>query len=185
MFRRITTKELVFLVLMGVAWFVLDFIVGQWINVVTGLYMIGFLAAIVSGFFGVILVKMRPKFLTFTITLLIFGLLALPTGSAGPAGFWPKVIIEIAVGLIADCWFYLTKYKNWSIITGFYITVLLLYGLSVGTMVLAGIPEAGKILKVLPFAIVGFWVIGSLGLWLGFYTWKRIQNKPIVKQIQG
>ena len=126
MFKKISTKELIFLTLIGVMWFVLDFIIGQWMNAITGLFMIGFLSAIVSGFFGVILVKIRPRFFSFTIVLLIFGLLALPTASAGPVGFWPKVIIEVFVGLVADCWFLLTKYKTWSIVVGFYITVLLL-----------------------------------------------------------
>jgi hypothetical protein len=179
----ISTKELVYLSIMGAAWFVLDFIIGQWINVVTGMYMIGFLAAIVSGFFGVILVKSRPKFFTFTIPLFIFGVLALPTGSAGPVGFWPKVAVEVIVGLIADSWFKMTKYKNWSIIIGFYIIVALLYGFMVGTMALMGIPEVGKIASVLPIAIPGFWVIGSIGLWLGFYIWRKIKDKAAVKQV--
>jgi hypothetical protein len=184
-FERIKTKELIFLALMAVAWFTLDFIIGQWINAVTGLYMIGFLAAIVSGFFGVMLVKIRPRFWTFTLTLLIWGLLALPTASAGPVGFWPKVLIEVFVGFVADCGFYIMRYKNWSICVGFYIIVLLLYGLSIGSMVLLGVPEADKILKMLPMIILGFWIIGTIGLWLGFYTWRKIKNKPFVRQLQN
>lgn len=185
MFKSISTKELVFLTLMGVMWFVLDFIIGQWMNAITGLYMVGFLSAIVSGFFGVMLAKIRPKFGSFTIALLIWGLLALPTASAGPVGFWPKVIIEVFVGFMADCWFFLARYRNWSVYVGFYIMVLLLYGLSVSAMVLMGIPEADKILKMLPIVIVGFWIIGTIGLVLGFYVYRKIKDKNIVRQISA
>jgi len=185
-FENIKTKELVFLTLMGVLWFLLDFIVGQWVNAVTGLFLIGAaVSSIVAGFFAVILIKTRPKFGTLTIPLLIFGILCIPTPSGGPVGFWPTAIIDFVVGLVADAWLKATKYKNWAVIASFYIlATLLLYSQTI-TMVWMGIPESGKILGVMHFVVLGFWVIGTIGLWLGFKTWNKIKDKRIITQISS
>jgi hypothetical protein len=185
-FENLKTKELIFLTLMGVLWFLLDFIVGQWVNAVTGLFLIGAaVSSIVAGFFAIILIKIRPKFGTLTIPLLIFGILCIPTPSGGPVGFWPTAVINFLVGLIADAWLKATKYKNWAIITSFYIlATLLLYSQTI-VMVWMGIPESQKILSLMHFVVLGFWIIGSLGLWLGFKVYKKIKDKPIIRQISA
>lgn len=185
-FSRIKTKELIFLTLMGVAWFVLDFIVGQWVNALLNLYNIGaFLSSIIAGFFVIILVKIRPKFGTFSITLLIFGLLAFPTASSGPVGFWPKIIINFLVGFLGDIFMSAAKYKRWAVIASFYLlSTCLLYGLTFA-MIAFGVPEAGKILSIMHFVALGYWIIGSLGLWLGFKVYNKIKDKNIVKQLQN
>ena len=178
MFKKISTRELVFLTLAGTAWFLLDLAIGLWINAVTGIFLLGsFLGAIISGFFVALLVKIRPKFFTFTITLLIFGLLALPTSSAGPAGFWPKILIEPLVGLLGDIFLKLAKYKRWSIFAAFYIlSAGLLYSLTLA-MIAMGIPEASKTLALLHFVTLGFWIIGTIGLLFGFYVYKKGHSK--------
>jgi len=186
MLKKFSTKDLVFLALMGSAWFVLDFLIGQWINALTGIFLAGaFLGSIVAGFFVVIMIKIRPKFGTFTIALLIFGLLAFPTGSSGPAGFWPKILINALTGFLGDLFILAMKYKNWAVFVAFYLlSAGLLYGLT-GAMVLMGIPEAGKTLALLHFVVLGYWIIGSIGLWLGFRVYNRIKDKNIVKQLSS
>ena len=116
---------------------------------------------------------------------MIFGLLALPTASSGPVGFWPKVPINLLAGLAGDAFFSFTKYKKWSIFVGFYIIATLLLYLQTFTLIAFGIPESAKILSIMHFVVIGFWIIGTLGLLLGFYTWEKIQNKNIIKQIQN
>lgn len=183
---EIRTKDLIFIALMGAAWFVLDYLIGQWINAVTGLFLIGaFLGSIIAGFFVVVMIKIRPKFWTFTLALLIFGLLAFPTGSSGPAGFWPKIIINALIGLIGDIFIKATRYKNWAIFVAFYIlSAGLLYGLTFA-MILMGVPEAGKTLSLMHFVVLGYWIIGSIGLWLGFRVYRKIKDKSLVRQISA
>ncbi len=186
MFKSMSVKELIFLTLMAVAWFLLDFLVGQWVNAATGLFLMGAaISSIVAGFFVVILAKIRPKFGTFTLVLLIWGLIALPTASAGPVGFWPKVPIEILAGLVGDLWFMLTRYKKWAIFLGFYIISAALLYMQTFALLLFNIPEAEQIFKLIHFVVLGFWLIGTIGLLLGFYTYKKIKDKRIVRQLQA
>ena len=186
MFKHISTKELVFITMMGVAWFILDFLVGQWVNALTGLFLIGAaVSSVVAGFFVVIMAKIRPKFGTFTLALLIFGLLALPTASAGPVGFWPKVVANFLAGFVGDSWFKFTKYKTWGIVVGFYVVATALLYLQTFSLIWFGIPEAGEILRIMPLVVLGFWVIGTLGLWLGFFVYRRIKDKHLVRQLQN
>ncbi len=186
MLSRFSTKELIFIAITATALFVVDFMAGAWVIALTGIPLSGsFISPIIAGFFVIFLIRTVPKFGTMTFSLFIFGMLALPTISAGPPGFWPKVIVEVLAGVSADTFLYLCRYKKWSIFVAFYvISTMLLYGLTF-SMILMGIPESDKTLSIMPFVVLTWIAIGTVGLFLGLKSWERFKNYSIIKQICG
>lgn len=187
MFKKWKTKDLIVLSLLAASWIVLDLILASFLNVVTGVPLTSALiTGMIAGFFMIIGIKISPKFGTLTILLTLFGLLELPTNLGGAPGFWPKILINGLSGLFGDIWLYFTGYKKkWNMFVGFYILAAVNLYTFLYFLIKFGIPNAEKTLAIGHFILMAYWVMGTIGILLGFLVWNKLKEKQIIKQLSN
>lgn len=184
MLKKFATRELVFIALMSALIFAINLIIGGALIAVTGIPLInGIITGITFGIFTIILARTMPKFGTFTLFLLIYAILEIPTTLGGAPGFWPKIPINTITGLVADIFFLAVNYRKWAPWVGFYILATVNTLTFVYFMVLLGVPGVDRLLGVLWWFIPSYWVIGTFGLAAGEYIFRKLKNKRIIRQI--
>lgn len=186
MLKSFTTRELVFIALMAASLFVINFAMGSGIVVATGIPLSSaFVTAITIGLWVLLVIKIVPKFGTLTLFFLIYSILELPTTLGGAPGFWPKIPINAVTGLVGDLFLMLTKYRTWSIFVAFYVLALANLSTFLLFLWVLGLPGVEKTLAIFHILIIAYWVLGTIGILLGFVVHKRIKNKGFVRQITG
>jgi hypothetical protein len=184
MFKKFSTKELVFLALIGAIVFAFDLIIVSGIDAMIGVagsgMMIDTIFVIAITIIGGLVVR---KFGAYTLLSFIYTLLAVPTNIVGPPGLY-KVAIGIIMGLFADIIILLFKYKP----VGCYLCLPLANALAfpvlLYTMIAMNLPGTDALMKyVWVFLGISF-VEGLIGAWLGMKLYERIKNRQIIKQIE-
>jgi len=185
MLKGFKTKELIFLTLMGVLMFLIDFSISSGIDAASGISGIGY---IVSGFIfvglGVFAALVVRRFFSITILGLIYGVLAIPTPIFGPPGFY-KIIIGLSVGIIADLIVFLFRYKKLGYYLSFTIGNLLTLPIWIFVLISFGLPGVDAVIKIIWLVIGVYFIQGLFGAWIGFKLYNKIKNKKIIKQISG
>lgn len=181
----LSTKQMVFLALMAAGLLVINLIIGGWVIALTGIPMANMIVTAIS--FGIwigFICRAMPVFWTWTIFLLVYSILELPTALGGAPGFWPKVPINIITGLVADLLIYLMKYRKWSIFPGFYALILVNTLAFVFFMKLLGLPGVEKLVSLLPIVIPLYWLIGTVGLIVGMKLFERMNKTQMMRSLQ-
>ena len=123
-----------------------------------------------------------------TIMYTIIGILALPFYITGMPGFLPKVPIMIVDGILLDVVYSFLKNNKLvsSTIIGalrtFYIGATLL---GIGLLVNMPAAEHSARLFLSPIGIVGSFIVGAFGGYLGYLIYQKIKNTAVVKRIQA
>lgn len=184
MFKKFSTKELVFIALASAMIFAINLVIGSALIAATGIpLMNGIITGITFGIFTIIMARTIPKFGTFTLFLLIYAVLELPTSLGGAPGFWPKIPINALTGLAADIFLLAVSYRKWAPWTVFYVLSIVNTLAFIYFMVLLGVPGTEKLLAILWWFLPSYWIIGTLGLTAGELLFKRIKNKRFIRKI--
>ncbi|MBI5065393.1 MptD family putative ECF transporter S component [Candidatus Woesearchaeota archaeon] len=184
MLKKFNTKQLVFIALAAALIFVINLTIGGAINSATGIPLSSiFFTSVIFGISVIIFTKILPKFGTWTLFLLIYSILELPTSLGGAPGFWPKIPINVITGILADITLYFVNYKKWGMFVGFYVLATVNMFLFAFFLLLLKIPGSDKLLKILYILIPAYCIIGTIGLFMGLAIWNRIKDKRIIRQI--
>ena len=185
MFKQLTTKELVFISLMAASIFVINVLTGAGVVAATGIPLSSaFVTAITMGIWALLLFKIVPKPGTFTLFLLIYSILELPTFLGGAPGFWPKIPINVISGLLADVFLYSARYRTWSVYVAFYVIATANLLAFIFFLWLLGIPGVEKTIAIAHIIIIAYSVLGTIGILIGTAIYRRIKDKRIVMQIR-
>ncbi|OGD83357.1 hypothetical protein A2165_00975 [Candidatus Curtissbacteria bacterium RBG_13_40_7] len=148
----------------------------------------GVINFLILGVFMVLTCRILPLFGSATLMSTIFAILAVPLPvGGGPAGFLPKILIGLTVGLSADL---LNLYFRRKPILGalliggipnMMIAFLIVYiGLLFGAQ---GIEETIKRFSLLTFGPLAL-VSGSIAGYIGQLIYKKVEMTSVVKRIQ-
>ena len=186
MFQKFTTRELVFIALMAASLFVANLVLATGIIAATGIPLAsGFLTGITIGLWALLMIKIVPKVGSLTLLCLIYSILEIPTSLGGAPGFWPKIPINAISALIGDLFLYFTRYRNWSIFIAFYVIAVFNIGTFIYFLWLLGLPNVEKTLTIAHYLVLAYWVLGTIGILIGFAIYKRIKNKRTILQIRS
>jgi hypothetical protein len=186
MLKKFSTKELIFLALMGALLFVVNFALGSWLIIVTGIPGSSILITAITNIFLMTLVTLIiRKFWSLPILYLVYAFLTFPTPLGGaPPGFWPKIGMLVIPVIFFEIAIYALKFKKSGFILG-----LVLYALSallyLPVYYFFGMPEFEKMMTIIVPGILVLFTFGLIGMWLGFLVYKKIKNKRIVKQLSS
>lgn len=185
MLKKFTTKELIFIALLGALVFVLDFILVVGLEAVIGIPGVGLLIdTIILIAIAVVGAKIVPKFGVFTIWALIYSVLAIPTNIIGPPGIY-KIVIGLVLGLLGDVILFLFRYKN----LGYYLSLTIANVLTIPFLyfflIKLGLPGASELKSAVVYFIPIVVVEGLLGAWIGIKLYNKIKTKRFVKQLQS
>ncbi len=186
MFKKFTTKDLIFAALMGALMFVLSFVLGSGLNVAIGNPAAsGLVSTFIQAIIMTIVILIVRKFGVVTIMWLIYGILAIPTNMLGNLPGPLKIVLALGIGIPFDAVVKIGKYKKWTLFLGFVIVYLILVPSMLYMYISLGLPQADLLLKTAPFLFVIFLVESFIGIFIGFLIYKKIQNKTFVRQIQN
>lgn len=186
MLSKFSTKELVFSALVGALMFVLSFVFGSGLNVALGNPAAsGFASTFIQSIIMTIAVLIIRKFGIVTIMWLIYGVMAIPTNMLGNLPGLIKVALALGIGIIFDFIVWLGRYKKVSLFLGFVVMYLVLVPATLFIYIALGMPQADLLLKSAPILFSIFLVESFVGIFIGLYVYRKIENKNIVRQIQG
>ena len=182
MLKKFSTKELVFIALIGTLLFLMELFIVAALGVIFGAG-VGFLAVAVFwtaiAIFGGLVVR---KFGTFTMMAFIYSVLAIPTTVFGPPGIY-KIIPATLVGFLVDVSVSALRYRK----AGYYLGAIV--GQVVGLLLFAvaflllGFPGQAELFASLWFLIPLYAVEALLGCWIGILVNNKLKNKKILRQI--
>jgi ABC-type thiamin/hydroxymethylpyrimidine transport system permease subunit len=183
--KKFTTHELTSIGLFGLLMFILSFLFGSTLNIITGNPAAsGFITEIIQGIILTIAILIIKKFGTATIIWTIYGILSMPTNMFGGFPGPYKVILCLMLGILTDTVIYLFKYKKWSL----YLTGLInnIVGLPIILYLYLklNIPGAEIFIKYWPIIITFFFIEFCLGIWIGLKILNKIKNKRVIKLIK-
>ena len=145
MLKRFTTKQLVLLALIAAFIFVFDMAFVSGIEAVVGVPGVGvlvdtiFVLAIAT--IGGLIVR-KPG--TFTIIILIYSTLCIPTNIIGPPGAY-KLLIGLFLGLFADIVLALFHYRRLGYLISLPIANVLVFPLLLYMMIVLALPGAQEL----------------------------------------
>ena len=184
--KRFTTKELVFIALMGALMFTIAFSLGAGLIAATGTPLVGGL--IVNLFVAFILVLTGltvRKFGTFTLILLIHTVLSTPTINFGPPGVY-KIIIGVSLGLLVDIILLASKYKKWAYYFSAVFAFILVGPYLLWFLILLGLPGVETLSKVIYIIVAVYAVEALIGTWLAIKVYdKKLKDTRIFRQIRS
>jgi len=184
MLKSFSTKQLIFIALMATLLLIINLVLGGGLIAITGIPMINaVVTGITFGLFVVLVALTLPKFGSLTLFVLVYAILELPTPLGGGPGFWPKIPINIITGLVADFLLIGFKYKKWSYFPLLYILVTVNTFVFIYFMKLLGVAGWNVILSMLWWVLPLYFVLGTVGILLGFYIHKKIKDKRAYLQI--
>jgi len=186
-FKKFSTKQIVFVALMAALLFAVDFALGSWVNSISSLPgMSSFVNTLANVFVLTLAILITRKFGAPTIIYGIYGILALPTslGGGGP-GFWPKIPLCILSGLLFELPIVLSNFKRKGFIISLPLFFIIGYGAYLPVYYIMGMPEFSSLAKLfIPGAVI-LLIIGYIGMWLSFKVYNRIKNKSVIRQLTG
>jgi hypothetical protein len=186
MFERLSVQELVFLSLIAAGLFVTNMVTAAAVVAVTAIPLSSALVtALAFGIFAVLAVSVVPKVGALTLIILINTILTFPTSLGGAPGFWPKIPIDTFAAFVGDVFIYLMNYKKWSFFVGFYIISAIDTVVFVRALVWFGLPGVEKTQSLMYVLILAYWVLGTIGIFVGFLIYERIKNVRMIRFIRG
>jgi len=183
MLKSFSTKQLIFIALMGAILFVMDLAVSG-ISVAIGIPGAG---GLLNTIFFVALAtiggRVIKKFGAFTMMALIYAILAVPNTTFGPPGLY-KIPLALFIGLLADCIAAGFNYSNKSCYFSLPIANVLSIPLGLFAMSYLGLPGAEELAKYL-WLFMGLYLVESeIGAWIGIVIYNKKLNKVrIINQI--
>jgi hypothetical protein len=186
MLKSFSTKQLVFIALMGAAMFVVSFIIGSSLNIaLANPIASGLFTAFAQPVFLTIAILTTRRFGVGTSMYLIYGILAIPTNMLGglPGPF--KVVLALSMGLGFDLGVWLLHFRKSGLILGMLITYIVNIPLTFLFYYLLNFPGLDKIIKLAPIMFAVFFIEALLGIWLGLFIYRRIKDKSIVRQLSS
>ncbi len=186
MLKNFTTKELIFIALMGALTFVIAFTAGSGITLATGIpVMSAVVNIIVQVFFWILTVLIiKKKFGVLTLLGTVYAILAIPTVLYGPPTVL-KIVWGVASALIADIVLYLLSYKKIAYYVSSISWLWVLGFLELFFFSLLGVPGIAKFIKIFPI-LMGIGTIEAiLAVFLAFIVYNKIKQKRIVKLISS
>jgi hypothetical protein len=184
MSKKFSTKELIFIAVMSAFLFAVNFSIGSWVIVISGIpgssvFVTGITNLIVVTFVALSL----KRFGSITLLYFIYGILSLPTNmNGGPPGFVWKVPIMALTALSMESVFHFMGYTKKSFI--FSLPALAASGLLLylGAYYFLGMPEFETIAKVWLVMLVVVMIMGCIGIQIGFLLYNKLKDKPLLKQ---
>jgi len=180
MLKSFSTKQLIFLTLIGTLAFLIDIIITYSFYFATGITGIGY---IVTTFFFVVILVVGSlsvkKFGAFTIMALVYAFLMFPI--QGPR----KLIVALIIGIIVDTILYFSNYKKLGYYLAGFVSTLVTIGLFALYLFLLKLPEFDKFISALPLFVLPALIEMAIAVWAGFFIYNKIKNKKIVKQISN
>ena len=183
-----TTTKLIAVGSLAVLHMILS-LTGAGLQAVVGLPIV---AGVVNGFFAeaivIICLLSINKFGAAAFLRTIYSILVLPLATLGTPGFLPKVVIGASSGLIVDIlYIFLKKWDGVGsaiIIGGISEVYLDLTIVGLGKLfTMPGIEQAAN-LFLKPEMLVGAFIMGSIGGYLGYLIYQKIKDTAVVKRIQ-
>lgn len=183
MFKKFTTKDLVFAALMGALMFVLSFVFGSVLNVALGNPAAsGFASTFIQAIIMTVAILITRKFGIVTIMWLIYGVLAIPTNMLGGLPGPLKIALAFGIGFIFDFVVSIGRYRKIALFLGFVAMYLALVPAMLYIYIKLGLPQADVLLKTAPILFAIFLVESFVGIFIGLYIFKRIKDKAFVRQ---
>ena len=181
-----TTKKLVLTGLYAGLLVGIEMIVALPLAIILGAGM----GSIVGVFLGPLLLVLFKWMIKERGSLILVGLVAsllyLPLPAFGPPGFFPKLLILPGACLAMELVFlFLKKHPKITSICGsiaFNVVGLIIF---IKLLLMFGIPSGERLVSLaIPFLIVSIFG-GIIGGYCGYLIYKKIENKPFIKQIQS
>ncbi len=179
------SKYFITLGALGALMFVIAFVLGEAIVLLSGIQLTGGLVQVILlAIVFAIGYKMFPKFGTFTILSLVFTLIASPFFVFGVPGLY-KVVVGLVLGIVVDSFVFLTNKKHWGIYFGTALGFIVSVPMIWYSMKIIGLEDAAnKLLELLPVIIVVYAVEGFVGAYLGVrFFEKRLSKLPFIQQL--
>ena len=184
MLKKFETKELIFAALMGALMFVLSFAFGSVLNVALGNPSASaFISTLIQPIIVVVALLIIRKFGVATMMYFIYGVLAIPTNMMGGLPGPLKIVLALTMGLSFDIVTRVGKYNKISLFLGAIVIYLTSMPLLIYFYIKLGIPGADKFIAAAPILIAISVIETFIGIFVGLYVYKKIQNKTIVRQI--
>ncbi len=165
-------------------------------NVITGLTGVPGMGGILNGFLGpiffIVCALLIKRFGAATLMGFVVGVLTLPLPAFGTAGFLPKILTTMLIGLSIDIIFAISRAINkkpgvatsmlGAALLGI-LTILLILGLG-KAFNMPGVEKFAQLLTSIP--ILSVMVVSSaLGGLVGYVIFAKVENTAVVKRIQG
>jgi hypothetical protein len=169
----LTTKEYLFLGVMGAVSFVFAFILGSAVNIATGIPLTGgIINGIIVGVMLTIGIKGVDKFGAGTILWVVFSILAIPTVTLGPPGIY-KVAVGLLGGLTWDVTISIFKRSKIGYILGGAVgSIVIIWGVFLAATLL-GLPSAEKLRSALIFLIPFNGLLGAVSVYAGLIIYDK------------
>ncbi len=183
--KHFSTKQIIFLAIIGALLFVMDFFVSG-ISTIVGVPFVG---GLINTLFFVGLATIGGlivrRFGAYTLMAFIYGVLAIPNNTFGPPGVY-KIIIVLFLGLVADIIIFAFGYR----VIGYYfsLTIANVLGIPVGlfTFRYLNFPGADELAKIIWLLMIIYAVESIIGAWVGIKLYeKKISKMNVVRQISG
>jgi hypothetical protein len=181
----ITTKEYVYLGVIGALSFVLAFVLGNAVNIATGIPLTGgIINGIIVGMMLTIGIKAVDKFGAGTILWTIFAILAIPTVTLGPPGVY-KIAVGVIGGLTWDVIISIFKRSNLGYILGGAIgSIVIIWGVFFAATFL-GLPSAEKLRDALIFLIPFNGFLGAISVYVGLVIFdKKLKHLSVIENLR-
>jgi hypothetical protein len=177
-------RELTFIGLLTVLMFIICFILGATLNLLTGIIVAsGLINMIIQGIILSIGVLVVRKFWVATIMFGIYGVLCLPTSLLlGLPGLY-KVLVATAVGIAFDVVYYLFRYKARGVYFGVLGMAAVQIPLVIFLYITLKVPGSEFFLKYWYAVAILFILLMFLGVFLGTKIFNRIKKKRAIKLI--
>lgn len=181
----LTAKQYMFTGVMGALSFVLAFVLGSAIDIVTGIPLTGGIAnGIIVGITLTIGAKGVNMFGGATVVALVATILAIPTPTLGPPGVY-KVPIGFLAGLVWDICISVLRRRNIGyILGGASGSIVIIWGLFIALSVM-GMPAAESLKRALIILLPFNAFLGGLGTYLGVLLFDRkLKHLTVIKNLQ-
>jgi ABC-type thiamin/hydroxymethylpyrimidine transport system permease subunit len=180
-----TKKRLFVSVIFASATFAVSFVLGNAITLAMGPGTSGLFTIIVTTILVVVCARIVGLFGVFTVVVVLFSILAIPTNMFGPPGP-QKIVIGFMTGLTYDIVSAIGRNWKYSMPSAAAIATMVSIGLIAWLLVLLNHPRKDYLLAILYWLVPVYGVLGFLGGMLGDAIYNKSLSKlSVVKQFKG
>ena len=185
---KLTTRIVVVTAALGALRFVLS-LAGATIPGVIGIPgMSGVINILWAGAFLALPPLITRSFWSSTLSATFYSLLALPLPLSGPSGFFPKILIGITTGLLADVIYTLLKRQELGAALGIGAAGQTLLGFEIAWLgMLFRVPGIDKYAAI-QFSLAGILSTilgGTISGLLGWAVYRRMRDSDVVKRVRS
>jgi hypothetical protein len=183
----LTTLRLAYSITIGAIAFAVAFLLGTPINLALGPAMGGIINAVVTAMIVAIGCRGVERFPYAVVVWLAFAIPSIFTPTMGPPGPH-KLVIALVTGLTMELVFWIAGRKAWAYaLVGGIMSDVMTLGILAAMIVLSLNPEgASALLSRIWMLLPLYFVLGSLGMYLGYQVFdRRIRTINFVQRIQA